>query len=231
MSALRRSTPQKEGVLNVSKWIKHQVLLDKEEMRELFSELSPLFLYVVSDIVERAEMSQEEFFGHYDNYVEALKSGQLLDETKLRRYFSSVLTKDSSLLYAMEVKPERFLIKPIRPVIQMQLHHFLPSKVDGKFHPMVLSSESVTWGLQFSYPQIFQHPQYQNIEKVTDSKEFPNTAIFTKLAKCLRDKSVPTTFIWGDKKTSVPIRLGKSCFSWIKNHPQLKEKGLSVHVY
>jgi hypothetical protein len=96
---------------------------------------------------------------------------------------------------------------------------------------MTLGQGSVTWGIQFSYPQIFQHPQSHAFAKVGDGEEFPNTSLFSKLAKWLRNFSMPTTFIYEGKSTSVPIRTGKEVFSWIHNHPQLKLQGLSVHVY
>ena len=231
MSNLRLSHPSKEGVLHVSKWLKTQVLLDSQEMRELFSCLMPLKLYNVSEVVKDDDIEPSMFLESYSQYIEALKSGHVLDSKDLRRLFSLALSSDSSLLYKMEVKPHQYLIKAVKPIIQMQLHQFLPSSLDGKFHPMVLSSESVSWGVQFSYPQIYQDPQTNHFSKILSTPEFPNTLVFDKLTKWLRNFSVPTTFIWNSVKTATPIRLGKQCFSWINHHPQLKKKEIQVHVY
>lgn len=233
MSKLRLSNRAAEGTLNVSKWLKTQVLLSAEEMEKLLGALGIFSFYNVSEVVssEDAEISREAFLAHYREYVTGLKEGRLPEEKTFRRYFSSVMSVTPDVFYADEVQPRRFLVKPTRPVIQLQSHHFLHSKIDGKFYPMTLSQESVTWGIQFSYPQIFQHPKSQAFSKVGDDKEFPNTSLFSKLTKWLRNFSAPTTFIYEGKSTSVPIRTGKEVFSWIQHHPQLKPQGLSVHVY
>ena len=211
---------------NVSKWIKHQALLDDDEMKALFAHLGSFFLYNVSEVVTDPKISQDQFLKQYTAYVASLKNGKLIEA---RRDFSPVLSTVTEALHCHEVKTGYFLAKPLFPVIQLQLHHFLPSTADGKFYPMVLSQESISWGLQFSYPQIFQNPQDQTYAKVDAT--FPNTALFSKLTKWLREFSVPTTFLWNNVKTSTPIRLGKKCFSWIDTHPQLPAKGLSVYAY
>lgn len=230
---LKISQIKVEGVLNVSKWIKHQVLLSKNEMTELVAHLGDVSLYNISEVVseENCVISKEDFLEQYGVYTDSLKEGKIPDEKKLRRYFSSVISITPDVLYAMEVKPGGYLVKPIRPVIQLQLHHFLPSDMDGKYYPMVLGNESITWGIQFSYPQIFQHPQTKVFSKVTDDSEFPNTPIFMRLIKWLRSYSVPTTFIWKEKATSVPIRIGKEALGWISSHLQLQKKGITVRVY
>ncbi|MFS8563623.1 MAG: hypothetical protein LVR00_04585 [Rhabdochlamydiaceae bacterium] len=226
MSLLKVSHPSQEGVLNVSKWLKTQVLLSGAEMRQLFAHLAPCALYNVSELVPEGEIPQELFLETYAQYAEILQAGKILEP---RRLFSGALSATPDAFYKMEVKAGQYLIKTIQPVVQMQLHQFLPSKLDGKFHPMVLSQDSVSWGVQFSYPQICQDPKTNLFSKV--SEQFPNTLLFDKLTKWLRNFSTPTTFIWEGKKTAVPIRLGKECFSWINRHPQLQEKGIQVHVY
>jgi hypothetical protein len=233
MLPLRISQVKVEGVLNVSKWIKHQVLLGREEMQSLFDHLGPISLYNISEVVaaDDCALRNEVFLQQYGEYAHTLKEGKVPDEKNLRRYFSSVVSITPDVLYAMEVKPGAYLVKPIRPVIQLQLHQFLPSETDGKYHPMVLGNDSVTWGLQFSYPQIFQHPQTKQFSKVADDADFPNTSVFLRMAKWFRNHTVPTTFVWKEKSTSVPIRTGKEALSWVNFHPQLQAKGICVHVY
>ncbi len=231
MCPLKVSHPSQEGVLRVSKWLKHQILLDSDEMKELFSHLMPCSLYNTSEVVKEAEVAVSLFLETYARYIDALKSGIVLQEKEIRKMFSLALSTTSSIFYKMKVREDDYLIKTTKPVIQLQLHQVLPSKLDGKFHPMVLSPESVSWGLQISYPQICQDPQTNLFSKVTISEQFPNTHLFNKLVKWLRTFTAPVTFIWEEKKTPTAIRLGKKCFSWINTHPQLKEKGLQVHVY
>lgn len=229
----RISTPKNEGILSVSKWTKCQVLLDDEEMSQLFAFLAPLTICVVSEPVKKGceIIDSEEFLEKYRDYISGLKAGNLVDESLLRRYFSSALTCSSDLLYAVVVGRDKYLIKPIKPVIQLQAHHFFYSHLDKKFHPMVLSTESVTWGVQFSYPQLYQDPKTHRIAKVIDSPEFPNTALFAKLMKWLRNHTLPTPFFVqkSSYRVNTPIRIGKKCRTWIQNHPQLKDKGIHAH--
>ncbi len=228
--SLRISSPKEEGVLQVSKWTKCQVLLDIEEMAELLDELSPLHFCVVSEPVKKEDgvIAAEMFLEQYKTYVSALKQGRLVDESLLRKFFSSAATCSMDMVYAISVGKDKYLIKPVKPVIQLQTHHFFYSKLDGKFHPMVLSMESVTWGVQFSYPQLYQDPKSHRIAKVADSSEFPNTSVFARLLKWLRHRTLPTPFYVQDQRVNAPIRIGRSCLDWIQWHPQLKEKGIRV---
>lgn len=227
---LRISTPETEGVMAISKSLKHQMLVDAEEMRNLFDFLGLFEIFVVSEPVteETIKIEKEEFLKVYAEYVSALKGGKIPDERALRRYFSSVFTVTQEALYAMEVGRDKFLVKALKPVLQLQLHHFFVSHIDGKFHPMVLGKNSITWGIQFSYPQLYQNPLTQEFAKVTETAEFPNTALYKRLAKWLREHTSPTPFVFQGKRSNEPIRLGKSCFEWIGNHRGLKEQGIYV---
>ena len=226
----RISTPQNEGQLRVSKWLKFQVLLDADEMEDLFRELGPFFIFLVSEVVskETALLEHAQFLAGYRHYIEILKKGEIPENNQFRKIFSSVFTTTPDIMYAQDLGKERYLIKALKPVIQLQAHHFFLSDIDGKYHPMVLSDQSFSWGLQFSYPQIYQDPKSTEFSKVTTSAEFPNTELFVRLTKALRKNSMPTPFSYKGVKTYVPIRIGKKCLSWIANHAQLKKRGLEV---
>lgn len=224
------SHPSQEGVVNLSKWLQHQVLLDKEEMRALFQELSPFFIYCASEPVtsDTAVITPDEFLTAYDTYIDTLVSGTISDDRALRRLFSAVLTTTPEALYAMPVSNQKYLIKLRKPVIQMQAHSFYHSTLDGKYHSMVLSPESISWGIQFSYPQIFQDPKTKLCVKVESSEDFPNTMLFMRLAKWIRHNTLPTPFVHNGQRTNVSMRIGKQALNWIDRHPQLQAKGLIV---
>ncbi len=229
MPQIRISTPQIEGLFQGSKQLKFQVLLGREEMAELFQFLPLFSICIVSEptSMEQAVVPHAEFLEQYGSYVEALKKGERIDEKPLRRYFSSAWTTQLDAVYAMPAGV-RYLIKPIRPLVQLQGHHVFYSKLDQQFHPMVLSEESITWGIQFSYPQLAQHPKTAAIEKVGKGEEFPNTPLFAALTKWLRQFTIPTPFVVEGKRINAPIRIGKQCLEWIHNHPQLKEKKIEI---
>lgn len=228
MKTIRVSTPQEEGILQVSKCLKYQVLLDATEMASLFSALGSFYLGVVSEPVslESAIIEKEVFLEKYKEYIDPLKRGELPIEAPLRKYFSTALSADVDAFYAMSVRGERYLLKSIQPVIQIQAHHFLYSSTLGTFHPLVLGKDSVTWGLQFSYPQIAQDPKTCAIQKV--AADAPNTLLFGALSRWLREYTRPTPFVVGEKRSNEPIRIGKVCFSWIARHPQLQSKGIQI---
>jgi hypothetical protein len=225
---LRVSSPEVEGILSVSKSLKFPVLLDAVEMEELFHELGGVTIYCVSEVVsqEKEVVSHTEFLAAYTIYVEALKRGEIPPIAK--RCFSAALTIDPTSLYAMQVGANRFLVKPLNPLIQMQHHAFFHSSVDGKFHSMVAGPESVMWGIQFSYPQLFKDPKTHQIAKVGVASQFPNTEYFLRLVKWMRKQTVATPFLVQGKRVNVPIRIGKKCFPWIGSHPQLAPRGLRV---
>jgi hypothetical protein len=213
---------------HASKWLSVALLIDAAEMKELFSSLGNFFIFTIGSTVKRGEgpITHESFLSCYANYIEILKSGNIPEDSIYRPMFASVLTVSSDHLYAMHVGTDKELIRINKPVIQLQAHNLDYSVVDGKFRSMVLGKDSVLWGLQFSYPQLYEDPQNYTVHKVDDN--FPNTSLFRALQKWMRLNTVPTPFIVDEKTINVPMRLGKSCFSWINNHPQLKKKGLRV---
>ncbi|MES2121709.1 MAG: hypothetical protein V4492_02895 [Chlamydiota bacterium] len=225
---IRISLPKQEGLLQVSKWLKFQVLLDPEEMRELLE--GDLYLANASEIVSSsgALVAKEHFFEGYAKYASTLAQGKVPDEAEFRSLFSSTITADLDALYAIEVKHDKYLLKPIQPVIQMQAHSFFYSHVDGKFHPLVLSAESVTWGIQLAYPQLYQDPKTQKIVKVFEGDAFANTQLFQTMQRWMRDATLPTPFEVDGVRTNSTIRIGKKALKWIENHPQLKEKGIKI---
>jgi hypothetical protein len=231
MLSLKLSQQIPEGQFSVSKWLKHQVLLDVSEMEELCHHLAPFYFFNVSEItaLQNLELSSEQFLKSYQEYINILKAGKVPLDRQIQRHLSCALTTDINTLYAHTVQPEKYMAKPLKPLVQMQQHRFFPSKTAGTINPMVMSHESIHWGVQLAYPQIFFDGFLYS--KVSDVNLFPNTTLFTKLVKWLRAQTIPTTFLWDDKKISTPIRLGKKCFSWIHNHAQLKEQGITIHVY
>lgn len=226
--SLRKSHVESEGIPSFSKWLKWQMLLDEEEIRQLVTELSYPDIFPLGSIVDQiaVESAQEEFIKNYASYIQTLKRGEQTDDLLFRKRFALLFSRDPDAIYVQKVKEDGWLIKPLRPSVQLQLHSFFLSDIDLKFYPMVMSSESITWGLQFSYPQIFQRPKSSEFVKV--DSQFPNTVLFKQIILWMRRHTVPTPFVYKGVQTNVPMRIGKKCFSWIDHHLGLKQRGLSV---
>ena len=218
--------------MQASKWLSTQALLDGDEMTALFDSLGPFGLYQVSGILKSGEgqISQNDFLDCYRQYVETLKSGGIPVDESYRKQFSTAMTTTPDALYALDLEEDRQVVKIARPVVQQQVHRLDYSTVDGKFRPMVLGPDSILWGIQYSYPQLFSNQETLDVQQVNDSPDFPNTALFRSIQKWIRHNTIPTPFLVGDQRINVPMRLGKKCLSWINQHPQFSRKGLKVLV-
>jgi hypothetical protein len=220
---LRTSLPTIEGVYQGSKYLKYHVLCDAEELAILMKEDS--WLYPLTGLNSGEAIDKGTFLSEYGKWIEGLKQGRIPTDAELRTVLAAAMTAETEALWRQEVPGNRFLVKIGKPVIQIQAHFFTYSSLDGIFRPMTMGSGSIFWGLQFSYPQIYQDPKTMEFFEVDDS---PNTALFQKIKQWVRDYTRATPFVVDGKKVNVPIRLGKNCFSWIHRHPQLKE--ITVHA-
>lgn len=216
--------------LLVAKWLHLPVLLDPSEMAALLEELKGVRIYLGSRVVPlgKEELSHEEFLQVYRGYIDQLRQGESPDLAAIRDSFSTFWTTAPEQLYRIDLSEGRAIVRASRPVIQLQLHQIGYSSLDGKFRSMVFGKESLSWGIQFSYPQLYQDGESKRFYKVDESDDFPNTALFRQLQRWMRLNSRPTPFEVGGQRSNEPIRLGKSCFSWINRHPQLAQHGIRV---
>lgn len=219
-----------EPAMLASKWLSTAVLIDAEELSSLFQFLGDFYIYEVGRTTVRGQgfISKGAFVEQYQKYVAALKTGHLPEEHLYRNLFAAVFTVDLEALYAVAVGENQQVIRPRRPVIQLQPHRMGFSEADGKFRSKTYGPDTITWGIQFSYPQLFQDPKTHEVMSVGISPFFLNTELFHKIQKWVRQNTSATPFIVKEQRINVPMRLGKQCFSWINNHPQLKSAGIRV---
>ena len=171
--------------------------------------------------MESGSFPRADFLAIYGRYVDGLASGQAIGEDITRSAFSTLWSRGPDQLSVTALGEDEQLIRPEDPVVQLRPHRFSYSTHDKKFRSMVLGGDSISWGIQFAYPQIVQDPHTQEITPITDQAKFPNTSLFKTLQRWVRHNTLPTPFIVDGQRTYVPIRLGHSCFSWIHRHPQL----------
>ncbi|MBS0626557.1 MAG: hypothetical protein JSS32_10955 [Verrucomicrobia bacterium] len=225
---IRISTPALEGVYQASKWLKIQVLAEKEELSDLFHRLGSFEIYPLTGLLNESQvpMAKELFLEECGNWVDLLKRGFIPSEPQLRKVLACAWSANADAVWLQKVPGEKYLMKISEPVVQVQAHSFTYSDADGVFRPMSMGQNAIFWGIQISYPQIYQNPKTMELLKVGES---PNAELFSEARRWVRDMTRPTPFVVGGLKTNVPIRLGKNCFSWISSHPQLKEQGILVH--
>lgn len=234
MMPLPPSIPSRPAIgpsLQASKWQKCPLLIDANEMQDLLEVLGNFWIVQISGLIPIGQeiISPHSFLDVYSRYIAALKQGEQPADSRLRPYFSSVFTTFLEALYAVQVNEGQSLVKVVQPVIQLQAHRFDYSRADETFRSMVFGQDSIQWGIQFSYPHLFQDDHLQ-VLTVRENSQFPNTSLFKRLQQWVRTNTIATPFEVQGKRVNVPIRLGKQCLSWINNHPQLQAKGLRVIV-
>lgn len=218
-----------EPPLQASKWLQLQLLIDEVEMSGLLDALGDFRIFMAGVVCadSEGELSKDAFLQLYESYASALKAGQLPDETRYRAAFSSVFTVDSNDLFQLKVTGNRRIIRVIRPVLQLQMNKMAYSALDGKFRPMVLGKDSIFWGIQFSYPQLYQNKRNE-VFKTLDAALFPNSELYRRLQAWVRRATVPTPFQTGEITVNSPMRIGKNCLPWINQHPQLIQQNIQV---
>jgi hypothetical protein len=224
---LRISTPSAEGVYQGSKYLKYQVLCDAEELKNLFVRLEKFSIYPLTGLGSGEPIDQAHFCEVYGSWIEELKQGRVPSDAELRKLLACTFIADTDSLWKQEIPGGRYIVKMGKPVIQVQAHFFTYSPLDAVFRPMTMGSNNIFWGLQFSFPQIYQEPKTMELLEVDESAE---AELFQKIKQWVRDETRATPFVVDGKKTNVPIRLGKNCFSWIHSHPQLIAQNIGVYA-
>lgn len=205
------STVEKEGELHCSKWLKHAVLLNMEEMKQLWQILDPYFLLSPIQIVlkENWRVSKDRFLSLYEKYLLWLKEEKDFPPSSLRKEFTLLLTDSLDAVYAVALPKDRILVKARAPVVQIQIYHCFISTFDQKIYPMAMNADSFTWGLQFSYPQIYEDPKNGTFKKVLLEKDFGNTVVYREIVSWLRKHTKPAVFSIGENSVVAPFRIAK----------------------
>jgi hypothetical protein len=221
---IRYSSVEQEGIFRASKWLKHAALLSVEEMQSFLSVLDSFFLVPASGLLSKAswKVSEPEFLRQYEEYIDWMKLHATLPPMPLRRFFSLMLSTSLKTFYAVEVPDEKIAIKPSLPVIQIQLYHCFFSPFDHQIRSMVASPESFAWGLQFSYPQIYEHPKTHQFAKVLLEEGFPNSKPFKEMVSWLRKNTKPVA-LQEEGRAYAPFRIGNLSLAQRETHVGLQK--------
>lgn len=211
---LRLSTLKQEGTYQAAKWLKVQALVTREELSALFAVWRPFSLHPLTGIVEVAEVNPEKFLDAYGEWILALQGGQVPTAPSLRKWLAIAATATEDALWLQQVGEGRFLVKIREPVVQIQAHHFAIS--GGEVRPGVMGSHTIFWGLQFSFPTVYQSQATGDLIQVDEA--FPNMRLWAAMRQWVRDWTRPTPFMIDGKRVMSPIRIGNG---WLGGHPQL----------
>jgi len=212
-----------------SKWQHVQLLISPHEMEKLMADFNGALFFSMLGPTAKNSFSMSEFLDVYKGYIKALLLGPVADDP-FRFYFTSIITIDPDAVAEVILKDSRRLIQPLEPLLQMRPHKFDYSPIDGVFRPMVNGQKSISWGVQISYPQLFQDADTRVVYNALEHK-FKNLTLFRALQSFIRRETLPTPFIVHNTLTNVPMRLGKECFSWINGHQELVIQNIQVRNY
>jgi len=216
--------------LQASKWLQLQMLIDVNELQLLFDALAPFYIFKAGALCTTGdeEICKEDFINVYSQAIEMLKSGDIPSEKLYRAYFSSVFTRTPDHLYLQPIDQTKALVRVKSPCLQLQVNRIAYSEADGQFRAMVFGPDSIFWGIQISYPQLYQDPKSKEVFHVKENDLFPNTSLFRLVQRWIRSHTIPTPFYVADKRTNTSMRIGKGCLSWINNHPQLIQHNIKI---
>lgn len=198
---------------DAAKWQKMQVLLEASE----FASLLDLAGGVLFDRLE--EISHERAKKEYSDYVTALREGRVPSPPSFAWSWSLSL----EAFYILDTGNGR-QIKVKEPVVQLTHHQMNYTPEENAFRSNLFGPETIYWGLQFAFPQLFMEPVSKEVVKVSDPKRFYNLSLFRQVKSFLREHSLPTPF----EGVNAPQRVGKQALSWVANHPHLVKKGLKL---
>ena len=195
---------------DAAKWQKMQVLLDKEEFQALLNFAGG----VLFDRTQKADALEA-----YGEYADSLKGGKIPEPPSFAWMWS--LTEEA--LYILDTGTAKQIL-PLEPVVQITHHQMNYTPEENVFRSNLFGPETIYWGLQFAFPQLYMEPDTKEVVKVLDAERFVNVKLYQMIKSFLRENSVPTPF----KGHNAPQRVGKKALEWVNNHPHLKKKGLLV---
>ncbi len=212
-----------------SKWIHLPFLVDVEDFQDLFLHVgTPLFLRS-SGIYEEKELflSQEQFINYWQQYLYDVKSGPILD-SKYKPLFSLFWSSTPETVGLIDLGEGRVCATQLAPNIVLQLHRFQYSVTDGQYRRQVFGPDTVSWGLQASFPMLVQDPKTRVIRKALLDHDCENRALWMQFQKWLKARTLPVSFEVGGARQTVPFRISPSALKWIDQHHELKMKGITV---
>ncbi|KAF3361963.1 hypothetical protein PHSC3_001521 [Chlamydiales bacterium STE3] len=230
MSSIESISLNKVPSFQASKWLHIMLLCDTVELRELFSTFGDKVIVSVAGVNKEGEeiVPQDKFLENYANYIDLLKNGQPFTPSQLHQWFTSAISVDLQHYRKIPVGNNENIIRIVYPVLQIKPHWFDYSMTDQKIRSNTFGLDNISWGLQFSYPQLFEDPYTKQIHKVFSEEQFSNTKLFKSLQRWMRKYSRVTSFQVGDRLINAPIRTGNNSFSWVNAHPSLAKKGMHV---
>lgn len=197
-----------------SKWQKIEVLLDPVELERLLQYLSPLVILNTSGVIRREKISiqVDEFTCLYEKYI-AMLQGKIQRDRICLSYALSQRLENFSVV---KLSSNKYICRMVQPDVQIQAYSFLLDEA-GKPLSQVFSEEAIPFGLQFSYPAIFQDTQTMEVFSTTKNG-FAGWKLFSAIRSWIRSYTAPLPIRFQEKTIKLPIRTGRLAAAWLTSH-------------
>lgn len=196
--------------VNFSGYLYQNVLFSKEDLEQLLILLRPFEFFNTSSVQTQQDdiMTEDRFLNFYERYLHHLFLDQPLDDKDIARMFLISLATSSSCFAKQELSHNRFLLKPIRPVIQLQPLGLFVSSIDKQIHAKTFSKEAQPFGIKISFPTIYEETQSHIIQEIKpDDIEYEK---FAAIRQFIRNQTKPLILIHKGEKKVYPIRYSEN---------------------
>lgn len=212
-----------------SRWLKTRLLLSALSMKELMDHLEPLCFIQAASVIKSADpcVSKDDFLAAYSDYVQHLEQDEAGCSAFAKRssLFTLTLSTSQEIAKTYEVRPGFFLTRLSEPGVQVRPCLVDFSHLSRQFSYRALGATSISWGLEFSYPQLIQKAG-GTIENGL-KEPFVNGSLFKKLQKWARLQTRPAIFNFEGQKIISELRIGEDT-SWAEDMPAIKKRGLTL---
>ena len=208
------STPSGIGY-QASLYLSYGILLTSEEFALLLASLDTigdLSLFGTGVLLpqEKLVQSPSSLVEIYQNYLFPKEDPSLLPEHKAA--LSSVWSIDPEAVAFREIVHDKWQIVRQLPVIQLNRFQFRFDSKSDRFFTQSFSKETLFWGLEFRYPQLFLDPIHSKLIKALKA-EYLNTSLWKGVHQWIRNNTMPVQFEGeGMKKRVAPFRIGNRAF-------------------
>ncbi len=208
-----------------SKWWKLQVFFSLDALDFFFQDLGSFWICPLGKVLQEEEqiLEKDQYLQAYKKKVDQYLTHHITPIEEISPCAFTVLKED---LYLMNLSQNRFLLKIKNPVVQVHPYFFRFSKQNRSFLSNVYAEDSIFWGLQFSFPQIFQDEDL-NLHKV-HPQTFANAALFQKMRRWIRKHTSPISFEFEGEKIVTSMRASPQLFCLLQKYPKLIELGLNI---
>ncbi|PCI94021.1 hypothetical protein COB11_04430 [Candidatus Aerophobetes bacterium] len=225
------STVQEEGLLRASKHQRVQVLMEASELRELFFHLGDFYVVESAKVKdpEQQVITKEDYLKRYALYIDHLKTKLDSPEKDILSPLSVCFSKVLDCFYMIDVGNNKALIKQKAPSVFVQPFSFHYDSESASIFTGVHTKDRIFWGLEFSFPQMYQDPKTFDTIEILKDKQNPNTQLFKKLQSSLRKNTKPTSLNFSGVSKAFPFKLSQNSLAWVQDYPKLKQFNIQIN--